>query len=812
MELLFRLTAWTLRRPYLVIAVILLSLVPAIWIASSLTLETSFTELLPENYPAVRDLKAGIAKTGGSAFAVVAVGAEDRPTAERYAEALAKKLETLEVVRYVQAKMDVEFIEKHRLLYLDVAQLKNLVAEVEEEIDKRTIEEAGLGVDLEEEDTSTSSESALDLEGRFRREVEARGLPFQKYLIGKDGKYLYVFLSLRGDTGNMDFARRAQAAVEEAAFAVKEAGGFPKSLDLRFSGSLVIRIEEDQFLQRDLTRASLIGFTGVVLLLVLYTRRVRTLLLLSMPLIAGISWTFAFAQLAIGRLNIISGFLASILSGLGIEFGIHLLLRYLEQRGRGHPVDESNAEAMQTTGRSLVGSALTNAGAFFVVSFAGFQGFSEFGVIAGVGMIVTLIVTLFLFPAVNVAFERIRPMKVSSIDSAEEEAKPLHVPAVIRWFVLAAVPIFAAFSIYQLASGHVRFRTNWRELKGSSPASDFDDYMIRSLGGSFTQSLILAGDRAQIDQIIESVEAVAKKRESEGKPFGVTRTVSLNDLIPRDQDERLAVIADLREQLERVKLERLAPEDRKRFEDALALTKIDRFDLNDVPESLRQRFQTIDRIGSLVVLSTDYLFYESSEVVSWAEQMSELRAELDRRGLEAAPIISENWIAGTVFQIIIADGPFIFSATLIVVFLIILLDFRNLKNAVLVLGSLLIGQICIAGGMGMLGLELNFINSAIVPIIVGVSIDNAVHIYHRYLEGGPHSIPQVLRYTATATALSSATNMFGFGAMIVAHHAGLRSVGTLAILGITLTFISTSIFFPLALQAFGSVLSPKGGH
>ena len=109
----------------------------------------------------------------------------------------------------------------------------------------------------------------------------------------------------------------------------------------------------------------------------------------------------------------------------------------------------------------------------------------------------------------------------------------------------------------------------------------------------------------------------------------------------------------------------------------------------------------------------------------------------------------------------------------------------------------------VAGAMALLGMELNFMNVAVLPIVVGVSIDNAVHIYHRYLEEGPASIPLVLRHTVAATTLSSATNLMGFGAMIVAHHGGLRSVAELAILGVGLTFFSTSVFFPLALEWWG---------
>lgn len=802
MDLLTRVTRATLRRPGIALFLGLVALFPAGWLASHLEFESSFTALLPESYQAVKDLKAGIERTGGSAFAVVAVGAQDRAVAERYADALHQKLIALPITRYVESKLDITFIEDRQLLYLSEERLESLVEEVQEEIDARTIKGAGLDLGLDDPPANEKAEPppSIDLGAKFIEEAKKNNLPTDPYMVGKDGKYLYVFLALKGDTGNMGWARQAQATLEETAKALRDQGGFPKDLELRFSGSLVIRLEEDAFLQADLKTASAIGFCAVVLLLVVYTRRPRTLLLLSFPLLVGITFTFAFAELAIGRLNIISGFLASILSGLGIEFAIHLYLRHLEERGRGKGVDEAAEASMATTGRSLVGSALTNAGAFFVVSFAGFQGFSEFGVIAGVGMLLTLSVTLLLFPALNVALERIRPMKVPPIVDGEGDG--LFVPRWLQAAVLAGMTGFFVFSVYQLSQGKVHFRTNWREIKGESPASDFDDYIIESLGGSFTQSLVLVEKRGDLAAVEEVVKAIEAKRKAAGKPVGITGTLSLDDLIPARQEAKLEWIQKLDAELARIKPERLDEAGQKTLARARQLTQVRPFDLPEVPDSLKQRFLTAQGEGSLVILRTNYLFYEHTQVVDWADEMDELRAELQQRGLET-PIISENWLAGTVFKIIIGDGPFILLATLIVVFLVILLDFRSLGKAALVLSALMIGQISIAGAMALFGIELNFINAAILPIIVGVSIDNAVHIYHRFLEGGPDSIPKVLRYTASATSLSSATNLMGFGAMIVAHHKGLRSVAELAILGITLTFLSTSVFFPIALGVLG---------
>lgn len=798
MGLLERMARFSTRRAALLFVAALLSLLPSLFLAERLEFESSLTALLPEDYQAVKDLRAGEERTGGVAHAVIAIGAQDRPVAERYADALGLALETLEEVRFVEARLDTDFIERHQLLYAGTDTLDELLEELTDEIDARKVEGAGLGLGLERPDEGLD----FDLRARFREAAKALGLPAEPYRYGKDGRYLYVFVAVTGDAGDLGNARVVQAKLEETARRVRDQGSFPPELELRFTGSVVVRLEDNDNMTRDLGRASVLAFLAVVLLLVAYTRRVRTLVVLSVPLVVGLAFTLAFAELTFGRLNIISGFLISILSGLGIEFGIHLLLRHTEERRRGLAAEAAQHEAMQTTGRSLLGSAGTNAGAFFVVSLAGFQGFSEFGLIAGVGLLVTALVTLLVFPAVNLSLERIWPMKVLPLEPPTSSGRGRRrLPRGLRFLILVGMPAFALFSVLALLQGEVRFRTNWREIKGVSPASEFEDYVSESLGSTFTQTMIFVADDQDLPKVARVVDEVSKRRVEGGQPSGISGTFSLADLVPAEQTAKLTRIAALEKQLLRVDAARLEPADREKLEHALSLTKAQAFGPEALPVTLTQRFRTTNGEGSLLIVRSSYRFYESAEVAEWAEEMSALHEALRESGL-AAPIVSENWIAGTVFQIIYQDGPFILGGTLLIVFLVVLLDLRRLHQALVVLASLLLGFVSIAGGMALFDMELNFINSAVLPLVVGVSIDNSLHIFHRFRRDGPDAITRGMRFTVSATTLSSAANLMGFGSMIIAHHRGLRSVAELAILGIGLTYLSTSVFLPLALEAW----------
>lgn len=692
-------------------------------------------------------------------------------------------------MKFVQARLDVEFIEDRQLYYLSAKELDLLTAEVKAAIDHRVKKEAGLLLD----DDEAPPPDPLD---RIKQEGEKKGLGLSPFLVGNDGAYLYVLLGLGGSVGDLDATVRVQAEVER--LTLETAAEVAPGVTVRFTGPIVNRRDDAAFLGQDLSRAGVIGFVGVVGIVLIATRRRRPVLLLALPLALGLSWTFAFAYLTVHHLNAVSGFLVSILSGLGIEYGIHLYKRYVEERRRGRDPHESTLRMLRSTGGALLAACLVNASVFAVVAVAGFRGFMEFGLIASVGMLLTMAATLLLFPALNYLMDRRWPVFVGE----REHIAPLVLPAFMRYAVLAAVPFLAAYSVHALATGKVRFHTDWRELGADTPTAKLDAYVIKTLDQSVTQVMLYLDEPGQIGVVREAVEVVRARRSERGLPFNVVRVVGVDDVVPVGQEEKAKSLAKLGAELGRVKPSRLTDDERPLFERAKRMTEMPPFSLDDVPRSLKQRFLTVDGKGTMGVITTNGVFEESSKLVDWADQVAEVRAELASNGVAGA-LASENAIAGRIFRIITQSGGRILGVTFLVVFLVLLFEFRKLLHALAVLGSVAVGMLFVAGGMGAFGIELNFMNAAVLPIVVGVSLDNAIHIFHRYVEEGPASIPLVLRRTGSAALLSSSTNLAGFAALFVARHGGLRSVAELSVLGIVATVFTTTAMFPIALDLVG---------
>jgi predicted RND superfamily exporter protein len=108
----------------------------------------------------------------------------------------------------------------------------------------------------------------------------------------------------------------------------------------------------------------------------------------------------------------------------------------------------------------------------------------------------------------------------------------------------------------------------------------------------------------------------------------------------------------------------------------------------------------------------------------------------------------------------------------------------------------------IAGGIWMVGLLKTFgsmftyINVMGIPMIVGIGIDDGVHLLHRYRLEGLAKTSEVLKSTGKAILLTSLTTMVGFGSLLPAKYRGFTSIGTLLVLGVAACFLTTVIILP----------------
>ena len=150
-------------------------------------------------------------------------------------------------------------------------------------------------------------------------------------------------------------------------------------------------------------------------------------------------------------------------------------------------------------------------------------------------------------------------------------------------------------------------------------------------------------------------------------------------------------------------------------------------------------------------------------------------------------------------QIIGRDGKIAAILTIIVVLILRLWDFKKIHLAILAMVPLIIGAIWMVGTMHLLGLQLTLVNLMGLPLILGIGIDDGVHILHRYGIEGRGKIRTVFTSTGKAVMLTSLTTMLAFGSLVFATYRGLGSLGIALFIGVGTCFLTSVIILPALL-------------
>ena len=133
------------------------------------------------------------------------------------------------------------------------------------------------------------------------------------------------------------------------------------------------------------------------------------------------------------------------------------------------------------------------------------------------------------------------------------------------------------------------------------------------------------------------------------------------------------------------------------------------------------------------------------------------------------------------------------------VFFLLLIDLGRLRYVGFAVIPVVIGAVWMLGAMYLLKIPYNLANIVGLPLIIGVGIDNGVHVLHRYRRD--RSVQLAAVQTGGAVVLSSLTTMIGFGSLAFASHRGYASLGQLLFLGVGACLLSAVTVLPAALAA-----------
>jgi len=209
--------------------------------------------------------------------------------------------------------------------------------------------------------------------------------------------------------------------------------------------------------------------------------------------------------------------------------------------------------------------------------------------------------------------------------------------------------------------------------------------------------------------------------------------------------------------------------------------------LDVLPESIVDRYASKDRSLFLTtVLPSGNIWQDKLFMEQFGNEL-----ETVSERTTGMPVIMR-----ALFEIIGRDGRNAAYLTLVLVYLILLLDFRSFKYAFIAMLPLATGAIWMVGLMQLFGFQLDMMNVMALPLILGIGIDDGVHVVHRWRLEGPRSANIVLSSTGKAVLLTSLTTILAFGSMMFSPFRGYASLSYALIFGVGACFFTTIIILP----------------
>jgi predicted RND superfamily exporter protein len=104
------------------------------------------------------------------------------------------------------------------------------------------------------------------------------------------------------------------------------------------------------------------------------------------------------------------------------------------------------------------------------------------------------------------------------------------------------------------------------------------------------------------------------------------------------------------------------------------------------------------------------------------------------------------------------------------------------------------------GFMTLFQVDFNFLNIMVLPMIIGIGIDDGVHFTNTFRHPDFHSPLRGLFQTGRAVVLTSLTTIAGFGSIILSHYPGLKSMGIVAVIGIAGCLFGSIILLPAVFE------------
>jgi len=628
------------------------------------------------------------------------------------------------------------------------------------------------------------------------------------------------------------------------------------------TGMIPLGRDEMVYSEQSMGYTSIFAFIAILILLILSFRMWAAPLFALLNLAVGLIWAIGLTAILVKSLNIMTSMVAVILIGLGIDFSIHIISIFTENRSMGKSIDKSIEETFLKSGKGILTAGLTTCAAFLALVISSSRGMKEMGIVSSTGLLAILIVTFLFLPSLLVLRERRLEKKLAE---GKIKTKPVYKDISFQSFGKSCNWLSRRYSatlicailitiILLISASKISFDHNYMNMEPKGLTSiTLQDTILDKFDLSMDYALLLTDS-------IEELREMAKKLKNV-KSVALVDDISIYLPSFEEQQKRIPIIREINQaisnatlkhdlteaefnqlllELERLEMNIMEIQDMafiggqdkvdnkcseiigdpdnpqskniisefivslennqlksiKGLEEfqkyaapyfkktALKMATVENIKFEDLPLSILDRYSNRNRNQFLMTI------FPSGNMWQDIDYLNRFTNDLDRVSEKVTgmpPVMKE------LISVIGNDGKNAALLTILVVFMLLWLDFRKIKYAVIAMIPLVAGFVWMVGLMKLTGMQLTVVNVMGLPMIIGIGIDYGVHVVHRWRIEETGKVNKIFASTGKAILLSALTTMLAFGSLVFSIWRGFGSLGAAMFIGVGACFLSTVI-------------------
>jgi hypothetical protein len=793
-----RYVSWLERRGVLVaVAGVLVLAASILLITTRLRLFADFSYLLPQDAPAVRDLRRLEERLAAKDTVLVLVVAPDPATRAAVVPEVAAAVRQIshEMVERVETddKITRDFLRPRRHLLVPLPDLVDARDALRDRIRRAKLKANPLFIDLDDDAAAADKDASKKTDDLRAHWKEAEAALDRSGYVSADGKVGLVVLHTAFEITDVTRGKQLLAALDAVRTSVR---AHHPQVDVGFTGGVSTSVAEHDAVIKGMIRSGVITMVLVALILLIYLRSLIHLVLLTANIAIATTAAFGVAALTVGHLNATTAFLGAIIAGNGINYGIFLITRFLTAR-RQHSAEEAMTMAIVGTVRPTAVASLGVAIAYGSLAVTSFKGFADFAVIGAVGMLLCWLASFSLFPALVLLFGR----NTHSEDGTQRVGNVL-AKLFGRWrpanvcVAAGVITVLAGVVVWRYAASDP-FEYNIKNLRSESDAAKesrrwmqtSDDNFGRGISG---KTFIAADDVTQVPKIVTALRAIDVGTPEVNKTIGTVNSVL--DVLPADQSERLAVLTDIRKLLDDDALNALDEKDRNELRELRPPDDLKPIVIADLPQEIKDKLVEKDgRVGYMVAIRpADKLDeWNGHDLLRFAGAVRKLKLS------DGATVTTSgsSVIFADIFASIQHDGPIVTLVAMAGLLLMVLVVVGRDRRAVAVLAATGLGSLGLVAVCALAGIKVNFLDFIALPITLGLGVDYAINIAHpAYYEA--RSPFESVRNSGSSVFICSLTTIVGYGSLMVSDNLAIYGFGLASLIGEVTCVVSALALVP----------------